>query len=236
MCKISVCMATFNGEKFIKEQLDSILILLGDTDEVIISDDGSTDRTIDIINNYNDSRIKIYKNDNKPGVIGNFENSISKSKGDYIFLSDQDDVWLKDKVSKVIHELQNVDLVVTDAFLTNEKGEKFKESYYYTNKTKPGLINNIINASYLGCTMAFKKDIKSYILPFPSRIPMHDLWIGSMVYLKGKVKFMDDKLILYRRHDNNVSFSGEKSEIPIMERILFRIRLVGNILRRFLIN
>lgn len=94
---ISVCMATYNGEEYIKEQLESILCQLGEMDEIIISDDGSTDNTLNIIESYNDSRIKIHINTGKHGFVYNFENALQKAKGEYIFLSDQDDIWLPEK-------------------------------------------------------------------------------------------------------------------------------------------
>ena len=91
---ISVCIATYNGEKYIKEQLLSILPQLGKKDEVIISDDHSTDNTLDIVKGLNDNRIKIVMNNREKGYTSNFENALSYAIGDYIFLSDQDDIWM----------------------------------------------------------------------------------------------------------------------------------------------
>ena len=113
---ISVAMATYNGEKYIKEQLDSILKQLNNNDEIIISDDGSTDNTINIINSYNDKRIRIIEGPHK-SVKQNFANAISNCKGKYIFLSDQDDIWLDYKVDTVlkVFETTNCTCVVHDA-------------------------------------------------------------------------------------------------------------------------
>ena len=88
---ISVCMATYNGEKYLREQVGSILTQLGENDELVVSDDGSTDSTIDILKSYNDPRIKIFINTGRHGVNSNFENALRHADGDYIFLSDQDD-------------------------------------------------------------------------------------------------------------------------------------------------
>ena len=93
----SVCMASFNGERYIKEQIDSILLQIGEDDELIISDDGSTDQTVDVICSYRDDRIKFVRNVNRHGCIGNFENALRVASGDFIFLADQDDIWLSDK-------------------------------------------------------------------------------------------------------------------------------------------
>ena len=94
---ISVCIATYNGGAFIKDQIYSILLQLSQNDEIIISDDGSRDSTLNILFSFNDSRIKIYKNGGKHGVVSNFENAIKHATGDYIFLCDQDDVWMPGK-------------------------------------------------------------------------------------------------------------------------------------------
>ncbi|MDR0620012.1 MAG: glycosyltransferase, partial [Bacteroidales bacterium] len=107
-------MATYNGEKYIKEQLDSILCQLGMDDELIISDDGSTDKTLEIIQHYQEPRVKILSNVKRHSIIGNFENALIHAKGDYIFLADQDDVWTSDKVNVVLAALATTDLVVSD--------------------------------------------------------------------------------------------------------------------------
>ena len=94
-------MATFNGEKYLKEQLDSILCQLDFKDEVIISDDGSTDETLNLLNEYkNDKRVQVIKNPRK-GVVSNFDNALRNSNNEVIFLSDQDDIWLPNKVEVV---------------------------------------------------------------------------------------------------------------------------------------
>ena len=117
---ISVCMATYNGERYLREQVDSILRELGEGDELVISDDGSTDSTLDIIKSFGDVRIKIFHNEGHHGVNGNFENAISKSTGDYIFLSDQDDVWIEGKVKECLEALGDSDLVLHDAMIVEQ--------------------------------------------------------------------------------------------------------------------
>lgn len=232
---ISVCIATYNGEQFIKEQLDSILGQLGEKDEIIVSDDNSTDETIKIIKSFNDERIKIFNNPLK-GIIKNFENAILKSSGDYIFLADQDDIWCENKIKDTIENFDNVDLVISDATIVDKYGKVIGDSFFKINGTKKGFVNNIINAGYLGCAMAFKKEVKNYILPFPKGIAMHDLWIGSLISLKGELIFLDKKLILYRRHGNNASASAAKSTIPIFKRISYRIEILILLMKRVLFN
>ena len=108
---ISVCMATYNGEKYIREQVESILCQLGPEDEIVISDDGSKDHTIQMVDSL-DKRIKVFLNEGKHGVVPNFENALKHSSGDYIFFSDQDDIWSPDKVERCLHALEDSDLVV----------------------------------------------------------------------------------------------------------------------------
>ena len=119
---ISVCMATFNGEKYLKEQIKSIIAQLDINDEIIISDDGSTDSTIEIINSFNDFRIKLYQNSFK-NLISNFEFTLNNASGDYIFLSDQDDIWLPNKVELCMKSLISADLVMTNCKLVDSNLE-----------------------------------------------------------------------------------------------------------------
>ena len=204
---ISVAMATYNGEKYIQEQLDSILKQLNDKDEIIISDDGSTDNTINIINSYKDKRIRIIEGPHK-GVKQNFANAISNCKGKYIFLSDQDDIWLDYKVNTVLKVFETTDCtcVVHDATVFDSNTNKvIMDSFYKFRKSGKGIIKNIIKNSYIGCCMAIDKKIVDKIIPIPDDIEMHDQWIGIMCEKYGNSVFINDKLLKYRRHNNNQS-------------------------------
>lgn len=230
---ISVCIATYNGEKYIKEQLDSILTQLDKSDEIIISDDSSTDRTIEIIQSYSDKRIKLYENKKFKSPIFNFENSLTYATGDYIFLSDQDDIWMSNKVETIKEFLVNFDLVLSDANIIDSKGNAMDESFYKINGSKKGLVKNIIKNSYLGCTMAFNRKILEKSLPFPKAIPMHDWWIGLVAEVYGKTCFIDEKLINYRRHGSNASPTGEKSHYSFFKKISFRLALIKALILKY---
>ena len=204
---ISIAMATFNGEKYIYEQLKSILNQLKEKDEVIISDDGSLDNTLKIIKSFNDKRIKIY-NGPKKGIIKNFENAIKNCNGKYIFLADQDDIWMENKIDTVLKlfETNNFTCIVHDAQVFNSKTNNIIcNSFFEFRKSSKGIIRNIIKNSYIGCCMAFDRKIINKILPIPYSIEMHDQWIGILNEKYGKVDFIKDKLIKYRRHDDNAS-------------------------------
>lgn len=221
---ISVCMATYNGEKYIKEQIDSILAQIGDNDELIISDDGSTDNTIAIIESYKDDRIKVLYNFGKHGCNANFENALKRATGDYIFLSDQDDVWISKKVNKCIEALQSADLVVHDCFVSDADLNIIEPSFFNVRKSKPGVIYNLIRNSYVGACMAFKRDILTYSLPIPKSLLMyHDGWIALLVSIKGKVQLLPTPLIYFRRHYNNTSQSASQSSFSILYQIRYRL-------------
>ena len=125
---ISVCMATYNGEKYIRQQLCSIISQIGEGDEVIISDDGSTDSTLDIVRNMADGRIRIVEGPCRQSPTLNFENALSHVKGDYIFLADQDDVWLPGKVSACMKWLGGYECVVSDAEMSDESLRAIQKS------------------------------------------------------------------------------------------------------------
>ncbi|MBO1511895.1 glycosyltransferase family 2 protein [Metabacillus bambusae] len=205
--KISVCLSVYNGEQYLKQQLDSILIQVKSTDEIIIINDNSSDASIKIIKNYNDPRIRLYSNEQNIGVIESFEKAIEKATGDIIFLCDQDDVWLDNKVDTVINifETKGCTLVSSDAYIVDQSLKIISDSFYKHRKSGNGVIKNIYKNTFLGCTLAFRKEIKNFILPFPKGIPMHDAWIGILNSMLSKTVFIDDKLIYYRRHDKNVT-------------------------------
>jgi glycosyltransferase involved in cell wall biosynthesis len=229
--KISVCMASYNGKKYIKGQLESILSQLSKDDEIIISDDSSTDSTIEIIKSYRDKRIVLFENQKFKSPIFNFENALGYAKGNIIILSDQDDIWKDNKVEVIKKYMKDYDLVLSDADIIDEYGNILEESFYKLNKSNAGLFKNIVKNSYLGCTMAFNRKILNKSLPFPKDLPMHDWWIGLMGELYGKTYFIEDKLISYRRHGNNASPTGEKSIYSFKQKIMFRLKIIKNLIR-----
>ena len=229
---ISVCMATYNGEAYLKEQIESILENITEEDELIISDDGSCDHTLDIVKNYMDMypNIRFVKGPQK-GVIKNFESAIRQAKGEYIFLSDQDDIWESDKVEKVLACFQNnkCQVVVHDACIIDGEGRQLEQSFYALRGSRAGLLKNLIKNSYLGCCMAFSAEITEKILPFPEKIEMHDWWIGLVADTAHASVFISDSLVRYRRHDHNVSHMYRH---PVKIMIENRIRFIVHLLIR----
>lgn len=233
---ISVCMATYNGEKFIKEQIDSILSQLDSNDELIISDDGSTDKTLEIIAAFNDKRIKVLNHAPPHGVIFNFENALNHTSGDYIFLSDQDDMWLPGRKEKVLAKFASgYQLILTNAKVIDSSNRCIHESFMVLNHSQCGFWNNFKHNSFLGCCMAFTKETLSVSLPFPKNIAMHDWWIGLVLLITGtKYTFIEEVLHCYRKHGNNVSNSGEASPYCLSKKIFIRIQMAFSIIARLI--
>ena len=229
---ISVCIATYNGERYIKAQLDSILCQLSPEDEIIISDDSSTDRTVEIIKSFNSNAIVLLENQLFKSPVFNFENALRHAKHEFIFLSDQDDIWAENKVEVLLEHLEDNDLVMSDATLIDADGKKISDSFYSLNNSAPGLFKNLVRNSYIGCTMAFNRKMLDHALPFPEDTPMHDWWLGLVAELFGNVYFCKEPLTHYRRHNANASASAEKSPYTFRERIYMRCILIANLARR----
>lgn len=215
-------MATYNGSKYIKEQLDSILPQLPEDAELIVSDDGSKDDTLELVRGFRDARIKIIAGPGK-GPVNNFENALKEATGEIIFLSDQDDVWQPEKLEKVLSAFDdNTECVLHDAVVTDAGGETLMPSFFAWRKVRHGVFGNLMKNSYTGCCMALTKELVTKALPFPQDIEMHDWWLGLMAEKNGTAKFIEDKLINYRRHGENAnSLDGYGLGRKIHNRLVF---------------
>lgn len=237
---VSVCLATYNGERYIKPQIESILNQLTIHDELIISDDQSTDNTIFIIEQIKDSRIKIFKHkkDNfktsSSFATKNFENALSKSSGDIIILSDQDDVWLPNKIEIMSSYLKECDMVISDAYVTDSDLRIIHETRFYPGcgQTRNLLKAYISTHPFQGSCMAFNRKVLSKALPFPKSVLSHDTWLGYIGTTFFKTKIVPEKLIYYRRHENVVSITGNKSRRPIIYKLLSRIKYLSLVFLR----
>lgn len=227
---VSVAMATFNGEKYIYNQISTILNNLESDDEIVISDDGSTDNTINIIESFHDNRIKIFDGPRK-GLVKNFFNAIAKCCGDIIFLCDQDDIWYEDKVKKVCEAFRKTDcmLVEHDAKVVDEKGNTIYESFFTHRNVRGGFWKNYLRNTYHGCLMAFRKELVSKLHPFPEIGCLHDQWIGLMAEKEGNVVFLPEKLMEYKRHSDNAS---SFQRLPFRRQLSDRLHLLLFIIKR----
>lgn len=219
-------MAAFNGENYIRVQIESILNQLGPEDQLIIVDDASTDCTVDIIKSFKDERINLMLNDCNTGVVQTFNKALKEATGDIIFLSDQDDSWHDNKVQHVteIFYSEDVELIVHNAILVFD-GKISNSKLFDLFSSSPGVIKNIYKKNtFTGCCMAFRRSILKDVLPIPTSIGIfHDAWIGILAEFLGyKVKFISIPLIYYNRHCSNIS-SLKRRNLPIIlrDRLIF---------------
>ena len=234
--KISVAMAYYNGGTYIEEQMESILSQLGEKDELIVSVDGASDgsKTLLLKMADIDKRIRVIKGPGK-GVVKNFENAIRHCTGDIIYLSDQDDIWKPDKVEKVNAAFRDpeVKAVLHDAEIVDENGiPTGAASLFAVRGSRTGILKNLIKNSYVGCCMAFRKELVPVICPIPKEMYMHDYWIGTAAEYMGKVCLLDEPLIGYRRHSSNVTQMTHGSVGFMVKKRVDIIRCLGLLKKR----
>lgn len=232
MSKISIAMAVYNGEKYIHAQIDSILLQMVDTDELVISYDKSSDNTKIIIDDYatKDERIMVVENTTR-GVASNFNNAIMHCTGDIIFVSDQDDIWNSNKLLSVKNCISDTgaDLVIHNGIHVSEDLKPVSEPFFSTARFKNGIVRNFFKSRYSGCCMAFQAKMVQQILPIPPTIDAYDRWIGLLCECRGKVVYLDDLLIKHRLHSANVT---PKSGRSVWRIVYARINLLWHLLHR----
>lgn len=211
---ISIAMATYNGGKFLREQLDSILLQTVQDFELVVCDDCSIDNTWGILEEYaqKDIRIRIIKNEHNLGVWKNFEKSISLTKGEFIALCDQDDIWTKNHLEKLIENIGDKMLAVGNALMIKANGESmhmllnYQEALDYVPMSDLKKAYSIIyfRSPYQGACMLIKRDFLKYAMPIPPSVS-HDSWFSHLACFYGGINYIDAPLLRYRRHDNNVT-------------------------------
>jgi glycosyltransferase involved in cell wall biosynthesis len=230
LIRASIVMAVYNGEKLMSRQIDSILEQMGADDEMIISVDPCLDGSKKIALEYEDKdkRIRVLDGPGS-GVIKNFENALNSVKGEFIFLSDQDDVWFKDKLKRVIDALgkEGVLAAVHDAAVVDEELNILSESFY-KGGFYSGVFRNIIRNRYMGCCMAFRSRLLEYAMPFPGYLPMHDQWLGIAAKKYGNVEFVGSPLIYYRRHEGTLT---GRNKAGILKRLKWRACIIMDYIR-----
>lgn len=196
-------MATYNGAAFVEEQLRSILAQLGENDEIIVSDDGSTDATVAVIRAVNDPRIRLLPPHEPLGSTRNFYRALDAAQGNIIFLSDQDDVWLPGRVERCLKELEKANLVVTDCQVVDESLQVIYPSLFRLYGLREGLWHNLLRCGFYGSLMAMRRSVVERAKPWPKNDELikHDWWLGMVAEKTGTVRFVDDRqYVLYRRH------------------------------------
>ncbi len=224
MERVDILLATYNGEKYLVEQLESILSQTYSNFRLLISDDFSTDGTRKILEEYKekDDRIQLFFQAKNLGVIKNFEYLLKKVESKYYMLSDQDDIWKENKIEKSVEKLENSesDLVYTDLEVVDENLNVTYKSYWklkgiYKKVTKYNNFQSLyLNNFITGCTVISKKEFIKDILPLPdtSKFVLHDYWIALIISQNGKISYIEEPLIKYRQHKNNKIGSRKQSD------------------------
>lgn len=232
MNKISIVLATYNGGKYLNEQLDSIYASEGlDSlvDEIVISDDNSTDNTLEIINSYmgKQPKIRLVKNSRKGGVISNFMHGLSFAKNDLIMFCDQDDVWLPNKIKSMHSEIVSMEssfskdiplLAFSDLSVVDDKLNLMDASFiqYHNIKfeTAVNIEQLILNNIAPGCvTIVNRKLVETANIEVTDDWIMHDWWFMLVAASFGKINFVNESLMLYRQHGNNVVGSNRDNTL-----------------------
>ena len=227
--KVSVCMAAYRGERYIGEQIRSILSELRQGDELLVSDDAPGGETERIVRTFaqTDARVRYLRGEGK-GVVRNFERVLTAAAGDVLFLSDQDDVWLPGKVDAVLREIENgACLVVHDARVVDESLQTIAPSFFALRHSRAGFLRNFLRNSYMGCCMALTRPVLERALPFPPDLPMHDQWLGLAAEKYGRTCFLPQPYLLYRQHGGNVT--GGKTTFS--QKVRWRIALLRALFR-----
>jgi len=216
-------MATYNGAPYLREQLDSILNQLHPEDELIISDDHSTDDTRSIIASYEDARIRLFTNPGKRGHVQNFAHLMEHGTGEFIALSDQDDIWIENRLELMLEQLRRMppySLVVGDVIEFDSNGVWAAQKWL-----GPPPRNSLVSlcriflgrAKYYGSAFLFRRELTRFVLPIPEYIEAHDIWIALNACVRGTIMHLDEPTLMRRLHGMNLT--------PLQHRNLWKVMM-----------
>ncbi|WP_332402557.1 glycosyltransferase family 2 protein [Vibrio metschnikovii] len=226
MKNVAVLVSTYNGEHYLKEQLDSILNQSYKEIEIFIRDDGSSDRTVEIIEEYTSTHKNINFIDNcvNLGCAESFLSLLDNVNADYYFFCDQDDIWIDKKVEITLSKFSNNNdiphLVHSDLFVVNESLNIINQSFYDYQKLDPIVgydKKKLVVQNYIvGCTVCINKELRDLVVKYMNvpgihGVAMHDWWVALTAIFFGKITYIDSPLVYYRQHDNNVLGAPDNS-------------------------
>jgi GT2 family glycosyltransferase len=218
--RVSVAMATYNGLRHLDAQLESLLGALAPDDELVVVDDASTDGTWERLQALGDARVRLFRNASNLGVRASFGRALSLVRGEVVLLADQDDVWeprRRDALLAAFDADPRTMVAVSDASLIDGEGRRIADSFMATRGGFDGsLVGTLVRSRFLGCAMAVRRDVLALALPIPARAPMHDMWLGVVGGALGRVAYVDEPLLRYRRHGGNVSPSRSPSRLQAL--------------------
>ena len=224
---VSIAMATYNGEKYLKEQLDSIYAQKYKHIEVIVTDDCSTDKTVEILEQYTKSHgLKYSVNEQNIGFVKNFERAITLCQGDYIALSDQDDIWEPNKIEILLESIENDLLIHSDCSLIDEQDNVISPQWKGEIKSHKKFDNFVFTNVVTGCTVLLNRELLKYCLPFPDNLAYHDWWLAIVAAKFERIKYLNKPLVRYRQHnEQDTGISKKTSKLyRFFSNIILRIQ------------
>lgn len=228
MISYAVCMATFNGKNFLHDQISSIVAQLRPDEKLFISDDGSSDETVEIAKSYGE-KVCVVDASRAGGVVANFERVLTAAYNAgacNIILADQDDKWLDGRMDNIRVRLENVDILMMNGYVTDSDLNPTGVTIFDQRGVRRGLIANLVRPTYVGCCMAFKREVLALALPFPRALPWHDWFISLIGELYFRVELDQRPLIYYRRHSHNQSNTCGKSTNSLAKKIAMRLTML----------
>jgi len=233
--RVDILMATYNGQAYLRQQIDSIVKQTYRNWMLIIRDDGSNDNSGVIINEYIEKypeKISLLKSDENIGSCNNFFRLIENSKADYIMFSDQDDVWFNDKIEKTLKKFISIEneygkkmpiLLHTDLKVTGDKLEIISDSFWKFQQmdVEGGIVLNkiLLQNIVTGCTIMINNSLKMKALPLPTNVFVHDWWLALLASGFGKIEKMQESTMLYRQHKQNLAGAKKSSLIHFYNRL-----------------
>lgn len=209
--RVSVCMTTYNCVLHVQEQLDSILDQITMNDEVVICDDGSSDGTYELLANYSDARIRLYRNHERLGHVQNFSKAIALACGEFIALSDHDDVWVAKRLERMLSELRRFPrrVLLVGEFI-NVDNDTNVLPMPKLGASPSNMVMQLIKiflgkAKYFGCTFIFRQELKKFCIPIPQKIEAHDIWISMNACIHGGIVHLQENTLLHRTHGGNLT-------------------------------
>lgn len=241
--RVSVCMATYCGREFVAEQIASILTQLGPDDELVIIDDASPDDTVEVLRSIDDPRIRLHCRDYNLGYVRTFAEALELASGEYLLLSDQDDVWTPDHVELMVAALRTSAVVATNlgtlAGPEAIRGPYGQQDWRLSSASSGHRLRNVLgilagNMPYYGCAMGLRADTRARgALPIPDFMPeSHDLWFALYGNLAGSMRHLDQRTVQRRFHESNQTPNRPRGLRAVLASRLRLIRCIGVLLSR----
>ncbi|MDO4899388.1 glycosyltransferase [Actinomyces sp.] len=241
--RVSVCMATYNGERYVEKQIESILAQLGTDDELVVVDDASTDATVEIVRSINDSRVRLMARTDNRGYVRTFEQALQLARGEYLLLSDQDDIWTEDHVQVLTLALRKRGVAATNLATLGGpqaiRGPYGQSDWRLKPQRRTHGMRNVIgvlagNLPYYGCAMGVRAEtLAAGLLPFPAFLnESHDLWIALYGNLQGSLAHCPQRTVLRRFHESNQTPNRPRGVRAALRSRWLLLRCLRELIRR----